>query len=400
MTPMPPRGSSQGGLRQYNERVVLQALRLHGPLPAAELARLTQLTAQTISMITRRLLDDGLLRKGEPLRGRVGQPSVPLSLAPDGAFALGIKVGRRSLDLLLLDFAGTVLERWRVDHHFPDPDRLLPDITTHVAAVRRRLGKGRRDRLQGIGIAQPLQLSSWHELLGADAAVAAKWDRVDLRAEVEARTGVTTHLLKDTAAACLAELVVGRGQGLRSYLYVFVDTFVGGGLVVDHQLHGGHHGNAGAVGSLPLVCSGHDGGPPAQLLSVASLVTLEQAWRRAGLADSAATDGRALSGAWAAITRQWVDEAAAGLALAADSAACLLDLDAVVIDGAFSPELRDALLNATQQALSRHDGRGATRPSLVSGSLGADAGALGGAWLPLVVNFAPDRALFLKADRA
>ena len=54
-----PRGSSQGGLRQYNERVVLQAIRLHGALPAAELARLTHLTAQTISLITKRLLEIG-----------------------------------------------------------------------------------------------------------------------------------------------------------------------------------------------------------------------------------------------------------------------------------------------------------------------------------------------------
>ena len=53
-----PRGSSQGGLRQYNERVVLQAIRLHGPLAGAEMARLTQLTAQTISLITKRLLED------------------------------------------------------------------------------------------------------------------------------------------------------------------------------------------------------------------------------------------------------------------------------------------------------------------------------------------------------
>jgi hypothetical protein len=80
-----PRGSSQGGLRQYNERVVLQAIRLHGALPGAEIARLTGLTAQTVSMITKSLIDDGYLRKGEPVRGKVGQPSVPLSLAPDKA---------------------------------------------------------------------------------------------------------------------------------------------------------------------------------------------------------------------------------------------------------------------------------------------------------------------------
>ena len=52
------RGSNQGGLRQYNERVVLQALRLHGSLPGADLARLTGLTAQTVSLITKRLLDE------------------------------------------------------------------------------------------------------------------------------------------------------------------------------------------------------------------------------------------------------------------------------------------------------------------------------------------------------
>ena len=49
-----PRGSSQGGLRQYNERVVLQAVRMHGALPAADIARLTHLTAQTVSLITKR----------------------------------------------------------------------------------------------------------------------------------------------------------------------------------------------------------------------------------------------------------------------------------------------------------------------------------------------------------
>ena len=64
-----PRGSSQGGLRQYNERVVLQAVRLHGALPGAEIARLTGLTAQTVSMITKSLIDDGYLRKGTPQRG-------------------------------------------------------------------------------------------------------------------------------------------------------------------------------------------------------------------------------------------------------------------------------------------------------------------------------------------
>jgi DNA-binding MarR family transcriptional regulator len=55
--------------------VVLQAIRLQGALPAAEIARVTQLTAQTISLITKRLLDDGLLLKGEPCAARSASPA-------------------------------------------------------------------------------------------------------------------------------------------------------------------------------------------------------------------------------------------------------------------------------------------------------------------------------------
>ena len=44
--PLRQRGSNQDGVRQFNERVVLQALRAHGALAKADLARLTGLTAQ------------------------------------------------------------------------------------------------------------------------------------------------------------------------------------------------------------------------------------------------------------------------------------------------------------------------------------------------------------------
>lgn len=392
-----PRGSSQGGLRQYNERVVLQALRLHGALPAAELARLTHLTAQTISMITKRLLDDGLLLKGQPLRGKVGQPSVPLSLNPDGAFSIGIKVGRRSLDVLLVDFSGSARERWTIAYDFPDPDTLLPEIAARLADIRRKLGPARSDRLQGIGIAAPLQLSAWRELLGADAAVAAKWDRADLRAEVEALGGLPVQLLKDTAAACVAELVAGRGRALKNFLYVFVDTFIGGGLVLDSHLRAGLNGNAGAIGSLPLGL-GQPGGAPPQLLGVASLLNLERAYAAAGLAVEAVGDERALASPWDPITQAWMHEAAAAMALAVDSAACLLDLEAVVLDGSFSPGLRSALQAAVQSAMDRYDWRGVVRPQVLAGTIGSDARALGGALLPLYANFAPDRDLFLKAS--
>ena len=392
-----PRGSSQGGLAQYNERVVLQAIRLHGPLAGAEIARLTQLTAQTISLITKRLLEDGLIAKGEPQRGKVGQPSVPLSLNPDGAYAIGIKVGRRSMDVLLVDFTGHARQRWTVDYAYADPERLVPEIAQRLKELRRKLAPAQRDRVQGIGIAAPLSLGGWQQLLGLDAQVAEKWQRFDLRSEVARLTELPVELIKDTAAACVAELVAGRGRSVKSFLYAFVDTFIGGGLVLDSHLHSGLSGNAGAIGSLPLWLARDDrGGRPAQLLSLASLITLERLYAAAGLDTSAVADQRAMQAPWLAHTQVWLAEAGAAIAQAVNTAACLLDLEGVIVDGSFSRELLAALLDSTTRALVRYDWEGVAMPQLMAGTIGSDARALGGALLPLYANFAPDRDLFLK----
>jgi predicted NBD/HSP70 family sugar kinase len=390
-----PRGSSQGGLRQYNERVVLQAVRLHGAVAGAEIARLTGLTAQTVSMITKSLIDDGYLRKGEPVRGRVGQPSVPLSLDPDGAYAIGIKVGRRRLDTLLVDFTGRPCARWSLDYRFPDPDAVLAELRSRFTAIRRKLGPERRGRLQGIGLAAPLALGSWQSLLGVTPAAAERWNRLDLREAVEAMGDRPVHAMKDTVAACVAELVAGRGRGMHSFLYIFVDTFIGGGLVIDSHLRMGLGGNAGAIGSMPLGLSDARGAAP-QLLSVASLHTLETAWRDAGLPDAGFDGPEALAPPWRDVTHAWLARAAPAIAHVIAGAACLLDLDGVIIDGAIHRGLLDALLAAVEIAMRRANWEGVDAPQLYAGTVGPDASALGGALLPLHANFAPDRDLFIK----
>ncbi len=392
-----PRGSSQGGLRQYNERVVLQAIRLHGALPGAEIARVTQLTAQTVSLITKRLETDGLLLRGTPQRGKVGQPSVPLRLNPDGALAIGIKVGRRSMDVLLVDFTGAVRQRWTLDYRYPDPDQLLAEIGARLAEMAAQLSADALGRVQGVGIAAPFSLGGWQTLLDMPPDVAARWPLVNLRAEVAARTDLPVSLIKDTAAACVAELVAGRGRSVQSFLYVFVDTFIGGGLVLDSHLRAGLHGNAGAIGSLPMgLAASSDGTAPAQLLSVASLANLEARYRQHGLDTAAVADDRALQAPWLAHTQAWLADAAGAVALAVNSAACLLDLESVIVDGSFSRALQAALVAALQQALDRYSWEGVTRPMLLPGTIGSDARALGGALLPLHANFSPDRDLFLK----
>lgn len=390
-------GSNQVGMRQFNERVVLQAIRLRGPLAKADLARLTRLSTQTISAIVDGLLGDGLVVKQARLRGRIGQPSIPFALDPDGAFSLGIKVGRRSLDVLAADFVGQVRARESMEYDYPDVAVIFPAIKKRVAAVTRRLG-AHAQRVVGVGVAAPLWIGGWGDFLGAPAGMLDAWAGIDIGARIQAMTELPVEFAKDTTAACAAELVMGRGRELRNFLYLYIGTFIGGGLVLDARLHTGPHGNAGAVGSLPLPPTGE--APPRQLLHKASGLLLEQAFRAHGAPAAAAHDERALSRSLWPLTSAWLDETGPALAHTVASAAAMLDLEAVVVDGSMHPKVVEEVVSRTERVLDRFSWEGISRPRVVKGGVGADARALGGAILPLYRHFAPLHELFLKGEPA
>ena len=125
LSPWNAGGANQAGVRLYNERLLLSLVRRFGPLSKIEVARFTGLSVQSTSAIMNRLQAEGLLKREAPLRGRVGQPTIPMSIDPEGAYSLGLKIGRRSCDLVLVDFRGAICKRASRLYAFPTPNLVL-----------------------------------------------------------------------------------------------------------------------------------------------------------------------------------------------------------------------------------------------------------------------------------
>ena len=68
----------------------------------------------------------------------------------------------------------------------------------------------------------------------------------------------------------------------------------------------------------------------------------------------------------------------------------MLDLDAIVIDGALPRGVLDDLTVRVRRALATIDLTGMQPPAIVAGTVGADARALGAASLPLSHRFLVD----------
>jgi predicted NBD/HSP70 family sugar kinase len=234
---------------------------------------------------------------------------------------------------------------------------------------------------------------------GAAGKALQRWEALDLRATVQALTTLPVEFAKDTTAACVAEMLQGHGRMVENYLYVFVGTFVGGGLVLAGHIVAGQRDNAGAIGSMPMGMA-NDTQKPAQLLQMASGWHLEQSLEQAGFAPQLVHQDAIMDPAYAAYVEPWLLQAGQALSMTAVSAAALMDLDAVIIDGSLGRSLVEALIRATRERITQYNLDGLQAPTIMSGQVGAHARALGGSLLPLHTQFFPIKDIFLKEDLA
>lgn len=377
-------GANQKGLRNHNERLILSVLHRYGQMPGSDIARDTHLSAQTVSVILRKLESDGLVVKGKPVKGRVGKPSVPIAVNPAGALSVGFKLGRRSSELLLTNLNGDILFERRVSYDVAIPDRVFAFMKDAFEAAVAEIGPAQAERLCGIGIAAPFEIWKWGASGGNANDEFLTWKDLVFEDRVAAFTDLPVFMVNDATSACWAEHVYGRGKEFRDFAYFFVSTFIGGGIVLNHSVYEGASGNAGALGSLRV---GDKDGRTRQLVDVASIHLLETRLRTAGF------DPRALwvqPQDWTAFERLvaiWIDDIASEIARAALSACAVIDFEAVVIDGAFPHTIRARLVERVRTCMAREDSRGLILPRIEEGEIGGDARAIGAACAPIFSQY-------------
>ena len=222
--------------RSRNERRILSLIRHSGGLPKADLARLCNLSPTAVGAIIRQLEGDGLVEREAPQRGKIGQPAVPYVIAPEGAFTLGLKVGRRSAELVLLDALMRVVDIAEQAYRYPDIDKIYEFA---AAEARRMIAPGeRRQRLVGLGVAAPSEIWCWADDLGAPAETLDRWRNADLAEMFGASIDASTIVVNDATAACAAQLALDPAMRRMDdrrpldFVYFFVGWFIGGGVVI------------------------------------------------------------------------------------------------------------------------------------------------------------------------
>ncbi|MFE5161021.1 ROK family protein [Streptomyces sp. NPDC056697] len=210
------------------ERAVAIEVLVHGPLSRAELARRLNLSAGSLTRLTKPLIESGLLVEqtaegGAPAEVRQGRPSQPLDMVAGSRFFIGFKITEDTVYGVVTTLRSDIMvrdERPLTTHEPGLVADLLREMTEEFTRAHPRpagigigVGAGVRDR--SVVIQSPF--------LG--------WDEVPLAELVEERTGLPVVVENDVAALVEAECWFGAGRGLDRFAVLTIGAGLGYGLV-------------------------------------------------------------------------------------------------------------------------------------------------------------------------
>ncbi|MFK7856540.1 MAG: ROK family transcriptional regulator [Granulosicoccus sp.] len=243
-------GLNQISVGSYNERLILSLLLQSDGISRMEIGQKTGLSAQTVSVIVRSLEQEGLVSKGQARRGRVGPPTIPLSLNAEGAYSVGVSVGYRCTDIVLIDFVGAVRFKRSLPHDELDQSGIRSQCIETVKAAITSLPVKSQNRIAGIGLALPEDIGTW-KLPRGDSSQGID----NLHNELENLLELSVFVQNDITAAASGESMFGVAKSESDYLFFYLGAKLHGRLILNHQIHKGNDSISSAaydVGILRL----------------------------------------------------------------------------------------------------------------------------------------------------
>ena len=373
----------------YNQRIVLQAIRLTDETTRSELARVTGLTPPTIVNITKRLIDLGLVKPAGRLQGKRGQPAMRIVIDPDGAFAIGLNIDRDHITLVTLDLAGRIRSRHTREIAFALPEMVVEHVREVLPGLLEEGGVDRA-RILGVGVALPDDLGRIalpHRPKEYDA-----WDGIDLGELLGDVLPWPLYADNDAASAALGEVHLGGGIASPSFFYLLISAGLGGGLVVDRSYVRGADSRSGEIWAMP--------DPQREGANVQDTVSLLALYARLEAEGYEVDRPEALLDGpddKQAVILQWLDDAADVLVQPLIAVNCLINPAAILIGGRLPGKLVDALVERLNALMA-----GRQLPVVAPvrrAEASDDASAIGAAIIPFLDHVLPSESILMQAGR-
>ena len=236
-------------IAEYNQRLILDALRFNGSMSRADLSRHLNMSFPAISSNTKRLLDENYIIEIGAGDNSVGRKSTMLAFNAERGHIIGIDLGRFRIRMMLANLLGEELASTEIANSVDfskEGKQSILLIHDQIADILKATGKTKDDILC-IVIGIPGIIKDGRSFLAPFTEPYLEQDMVEtLQKAFEADI-----LLENCVnLGVIGEQWQGGGLDYKDILYVAYGVGLGAALVVDGKLHKGANGAAGEIGFM------------------------------------------------------------------------------------------------------------------------------------------------------
>lgn len=237
-------------IRELNERSVLDTLRAHGALHAAEIARHIGLSKPTTADILRSLIDTGLIQEYTPGEDDPKRARSVYEAVSDLKVSLAIDIGSRFIRAAVGDLNEKMLTETSVAVKSLALKDLVAVMHTAVNAVLKQSGYSLKD-VASLVVGTPGVVDQNTGIVAIAGTITAL-DGVNLAEVLKKEFGIAPTVENDINLVTVAEQAAGHGRGIENFAVLSVGSGLGSGLVLNGKIHRGHRGAAGEIFYVPF----------------------------------------------------------------------------------------------------------------------------------------------------
>lgn len=368
------RGLHHSSISAANQRAVLMIVATTPGITNAEISRRAGLGAQTVSRFLADLENDGLIRRGEVKRGQPGLPATPYFLIYDSVMSLGVSIGWRRCDVVLMDMSGAATAVETIRYEQPG-ETVFSDVAARWRTLAERFDVARKPRMVVAGVTVPEDLADG--LLLPGEAGGRGTDGVARR--LSEATGLPFRGYGMARAAAWAEHGGPGSPWKGDFLYLHIDEVIGSAVILGGVAWRG--GKGGVHGpQLGRTLSGGRVGQPTRLQDIASIRALRKRVREERPRADAA-DAETLFSMPAA--EAWLEEAATALAWAFSNTAMVIGMRHAVLGGPVPRQVLARLCEAVRDRMRAIWPCDCDIIGVGVGLAGPAAPAIGASYLPI-----------------
>ncbi len=242
--------ANQEESRQHNRRLVLNTIYQSEEISRVEIARHTQLTRTTVSVIVAEFIDTGLVIETGLAPSTGGKPATLLRLDKNSHLIVGIDLAEREFCGALVNLRGEIVQRVCLPIEASDGEGALALVYDLIAQLLTLAARP----VIGIGIGVPGLMDP--ATGSVRQAVHLDWHALPLGDLLHQHFDIPIHLANDCQAAALGEFTFGEHRDARNLIVIKAGRGVGAGIVLSGQLFYGDNAGAGEIGHIQIVKDG------------------------------------------------------------------------------------------------------------------------------------------------